>query len=179
MKVFNGTYVEGDLGKDVEVKIFYDGKVWNFKSRTWYRQSVREEIVRCDTTAVNPIDFTVKEGDTIQAESSLLDFLGISRLEQEDMKLSGWKFQVDLQNNVNENFYLEDLGTPTVLGALEFYGVGQGEPTICGRFQVGIVDTPEQEEEELLRWYLTLDVTGSVYNSVLYWKDDEEVMHVS
>ena len=110
------------------------------------------------------------------------------------MKLSGWKFKVDLQRSVNENFYLEDLGEVTPLGALEFYGVGQGEPTICGRFQVGIVDIPEQEEwyggwpaEE--RWYLTLDVTGRYQNGIkhsvlgtittLYWKDDEEVMHVS
>ena len=39
MKVFNGTYTYGDPYETVQLKIFYDGKVWNFKSRAWYHES--------------------------------------------------------------------------------------------------------------------------------------------
>ena len=36
MKVFNGTYTYSDPYETVQLKIFYDGKAWNFKSRAWY-----------------------------------------------------------------------------------------------------------------------------------------------
>ena len=39
MKVFNGTYSLGGLWETIEMKIFYDGKVWKFKSRTFYHES--------------------------------------------------------------------------------------------------------------------------------------------
>ena len=40
MKVFNGTFswCEHFL-ETVELNIFYDGKVWNIKTRTWYHMS--------------------------------------------------------------------------------------------------------------------------------------------
>ena len=56
-----------------------------------------------DTTSYNPIDITIKDGEVIQGESCLLDFLGI---EQEDMKISRWKFKVDLQGNDDKHPYL-------------------------------------------------------------------------
>merc|ERR1712179_707241 len=75
---------------------------------------------------------------------SFLDFLGISRLEQEDMK---WKFKADLQSNDDKHpFLVENYGEVKSLGAIAFYGVGPGgESTVCGRFQVEVVNTPEGE----------------------------------
>ena len=43
MKVFNGTYSWGDWWETVEINIFYDGKVWRFKSRTFYTTSQMEK----------------------------------------------------------------------------------------------------------------------------------------
>ena len=152
MKVFNGTYIYGDAYEMVQLKIFYDGKVWSFKSRTWYHSSDGEGmdgnwVCYCkycwDTTGSNRIDFTVKEGELIHTESSFLDFLGILRLEQEDMNLYGWKFEVDHQRNNDKYPYLvETYDEVKSLGAIAFHGVGQGEP-VCGRFQVEVANTPE------------------------------------
>ena len=160
MKVFNGTwtysgYSWGDSWETVQMKIHYDGKVWTFKSRTWYHESDGEGedgqgVCFCkycwDTTGSKPIDIKVKEGEVIQGESSLLDFLGISRLEQEDMKLTSWKFKADLLSNEDKHpFLVEEYWEVKSLGAVTFYGVGQGESTVCGRFQVEVVNTPEEE----------------------------------
>ena len=155
MKVFNGIYYSNS--DSIVIKIFYDGKAWNFKSRDWL-----------DTT--KRMDFIVKEGETIQGESSLADFLEISRLEQEaqDMKPSEWKFIVDLQSNDDKHPYLsEEYDEVKSLGTITFYGVGQGDFTVCGRFQVDVINTPDEPEE----WtYLHREVTGSVNNSELYLK---------
>ena len=43
MKVFNGTYSWGDWWETVRMKIFYDGKMWNFKSRTSYHDDREED----------------------------------------------------------------------------------------------------------------------------------------
>ena len=173
MKVFNGTYVWGQFWETVEVKIFYDGKVWNFKSRTWYHESDGEGddgkgVCFCkhcwDKTGSDPIDFTVKEGEAFQAETSFLDFLGISRPEQEDLKLSAWKFKVDLQSNDNKHpFLVENYGEVKSSGAIIFEEVGQGESTVVGRFQIEVVNSPEREFT-----YLHRKVTGSVNNCELY-----------
>jgi len=154
MKVFNGTYTYGDAYEMVQLKIFYDGKVWNFKSRTWYHSSDGEGtdgnwVCHCkycwDTTGSNRFHFTVRECEFIQTESSFLDFLGILRLEQEDMNLYGWKFEVDHQRNNDKYPYLvETYDEVKSLGAIAFHGVGQGEP-VCGRFQVEVANTPEKE----------------------------------
>ena len=115
MKVFNGTYSFGDNYETIHLKIFYDGKVWSFKSRTWYPWSDGEGtdgewVCHCkycwEKTGSHPSDFTVTEGEVIQAQSSFLDFLRISRLEQEDVKLYGWKFKVDLQSDNDKYPYL-------------------------------------------------------------------------
>ena len=190
MKVFNGTYVWGQFWETVEVKIFYDGKVWNFKSRTWYHESDGEGedgkgVCSCkycwDTTGSNPIDFKVKEGEVFQAESSLLDFLGISRREHENMKLSGWKFNAYLQSNDDKHpFLVEQYGDVRSSGAIAFSGVSRGECNVYERFQVEVINTPDREDwpsEE--QTYLHRKVPGSVNYSVLYFKQDEEVMHVS
>ena len=90
MKVFNRTYGWGDSWETVRMKIFYDGKIWSFKSRTWYHESDGEGedgkgVCFCkycwDTTSANPIDITVKEGEVIEGASCLLNFLRISRIE--------------------------------------------------------------------------------------------------
>ena len=150
MKIFNGTYVSG-IWK--VVKIFYDGKVWNFKSQNWFGE----------------IDFSVKEGEAIQAESSLLNLLGISGLEQDDIKLFDWKFKADLQSNyIKDPLLAGAFGKVKLksLGAIAFNGVGQGGSTVCGRFQVVVIDDPPVFDVE----YLTPYVNGSVNKSVLYWK---------
>ena len=154
MKAFNGTYAWGDYGATIETKIFYDGKVWNFKSRTFYHESDGEAeagkgVCFCkycwETTGFNPIDITVKEGEVFEAESTFLDFLEISRLEQENMKLSGWKLKVDFESNDNKDPYLvKRFGEVRSLGAIVFHGVGQGgESTVCGKFQIEVVNPPE------------------------------------
>ena len=185
MKVFNGTYSWGDWWETVEIKIFYDGKVWRFKSRTFYHESDGEGddgkgVCFCkycwDTTSGNPIDITVREGEVIQGASCLLDFLGISRIEQEDMKLSGWKFKVDIQSDNEKHPHLvKEYGKVKSLGSIAFNGVGQGESAVCGRFQVEVI-THEWEDwlnrsrsEE--RTHLHRKVTGSVNNFELYDKD--------
>ena len=196
MKVFNGTYSLGGHWDTTMMKIFYDGKVWSFKSRSWDHESDGEGddgvgVCFCkycwDTTGSNPIDFTVKEGEVFQAESSFLDFLGISRFEQKDMKLSGWKFKADLQSNDDKHpFLVETYGEVKSLGAIAFYGVGPGgESAVCGRFQVEVVNTPEREgrfgQIPAREWtHLHRKVTGSVKNSVLYDKEvGFESMHNS
>ena len=190
MKVFNGTYVWGDFWVTIEKKIFYDGKAWNFKSRTWYHESDGEGedgkgVCSCkycwDTTGCNPIDFTVKEGEAIQEESSILDFLRVSRLEQEDEEPSGWKFKVELESNEDKDPWLvKEYGEVKSLGAIAFYRVGQGETTVCGRFQAEVINTPVRGDwPSKERTFLHLEVTGIRGNSVLYSKDEEEAMHVS
>ena len=197
MKVFNGTYCIGSAWETIMMKIFYDGKVWSFKSRTWDHESDGEGedgagVCYCkycwDKTGSNrnKIDFTVKEGEAFPTESSLLDFLEISGREQEDMKLSTWKFKADLQSNDDKHPYLvEHYGEVKSLGAITFYGVGPGESSVCGRFQVEVVNTPEKEGWFGLipskEWtHLHRKVTGSVNNSELYDKDvGFERRHVS
>jgi len=197
MKVFNGTYSWGGWWETIQIKIFYDGKVWNFKSRTSYHESDGEGedgngVCFCkycwDTTGCDRLDITVKEGEIIKGESSLLDFLGIARIEQEDMNISGWKFKVDLQSNDDKHPSLvERYGEVKSLGVIAFNGVGQGESVVSGRFQAegvthewlwkGQEDWPAEE-----RTYLHREVTGSVNNSRLYDKiydSFEEEMHES
>ena len=195
MKVFNGTYSLGDWWESVKMKIFYDGKVWKFKSRTWYHESDGEGedgwgVCYCkncwDTTGSNPIDITVKDGEIIEGESCLLDFLGISIIEQDNVKLSAWRFEVDLQSNDDKHpDLLKHYDDVKSLGAIAFNGVGQGESTVCGRFQVEVFTHKwedwlnrkrSEERKELHR-----EVTGSVNNSELYSKnrDGYEPMHVS
>jgi len=203
MKVFNGTYTLGGHWDTTLLKIFYDGKVWSFKSRSWDHESDGEGddgvgVCFCkycfDTTGSNPIDLTVKEGEAFQTDSSLLDLLGItnaridpwveprtdsevSALELEDLKLYGWKFKADLQSNEDKHpFLVENYGEVKSLGAIAFYGVGPGESTVCGRFQVEVVNTAEKEGRFGLiparEWTrLHRKVTGSVKNSELYKKD--------
>merc|ERR1712179_248091 len=129
-----------------------------------------------DTTGCDRIDITVKEGEIIKGESSLLDFLGIARIEQEDMNISCWKFKVDLQSDDDKHPSLvERYGEVKSLGVIAFNGVGQGDSVVCGRFQVERVthewlwkcqgDWPAEE-----RTYLHREVTGSVNNSRLYNK---------
>ena len=126
------------------------------------------------------IDFTVKEGEVFQAESSLLDFLGISRREHENMKLSGWKFNVYLKSNDDKHpFLVEQYGDVKSSGLIAFSSVSRGECNVYERFQVEVINTPDREDwpsEE--QTYLHRKVPGSNY-SVLYFKQDEEVMHVS
>ena len=182
MKVFNGTYSWGDWWETVRMKIFYDGKMWNFKSRTSYHDDREEDddgigVCFCkycwDTTGCNHIDITVMDGEVIQGESYLLDFLGI---EQEDMNISGWTFKVDLQSNDNKHPSLvERYGEVKSLGVVAFNGVGQGDSVVLGRFQAegvthewlweGQEDWPAEE-----RTYLHRRVSGSVNNSRLYSK---------
>ena len=198
MKVFNGTYIEEtrrvDFLDTIQLKIFYDGKTWNFKSRTWSHESDEEGddgkgVCFCkycwETTGLHPIDFTVKEGEVFQAESSFLDFLEISRLEEEDMKISGWKLRVDFESNENKHPFLVKYGEVKSLGAISFHGVGQGEEsTIWEKFQVEVVSSPEVEgwfgqtpAREFT--YLHRIVTGSHYYSELYSKENDERRHVS
>jgi len=193
MKVFNGTYCLGDFWETTMVKIFYDGKVWSFKSRTWYHESDGEGedeagVCYCkycfDTTGSNPIDFKVKEGEALKTESSYLDFLGISPLEQEGRNRSGWTFKADLQSNDDKHpFLVENYGDVKSLGVITFYGLGPGgESTVCGRFQVEVVNTPEKEgwfgQIPSKEWkYLHREDTGELYS-----KDDDdgfERSHVS
>jgi len=196
MKVFNGHYIWGDCWETIEMKIFYDGKVWKFESRTWYHESDGEgrdgkAVCSCkycwDTTDSNPIDITVKEGEIIQGESLLLDFLGISRFALKGVKLSGWKFIVDLESNEDKHPSLvEHYDEIKSLGAIAFNGVGQGgESTVCGRFQVEVI-THEQRRvrgQKIFEEHKKLHrkVTGSVNNSELCWKyrDGYEKMHVN
>jgi len=196
MKVFNGTYIWMDSWETVELKIFYDGKVWTFRSRTWSHESDGEGpdgagVCFCkycwDTTGSKLIDFTVKEGEVIPAESSLLDFLGIPRRAQKHMKLSGLKFKVDLQSNEEKHPWLvKQYGEVKSMGAIAFYGVGEGESTVFARFQVEVVNTPEREgwfgQLPAREWtHLHRKVTGSVNYSELYTKDSPgfEAMHHS
>jgi len=194
MKVFNGTYSWGGWWETIRIKIFYDGKVWNFKSRTSYHESDGEGedgngVCFCkycwDTTGCDRIDITVKEGEIIKGKSALLDFLGIERIEQEDINISGWKFKVDLQSNDDKHpSLIEQYGEVKSLGVIVFNGVGQGESVVSGRFQAervthewlweGQEDWPAEERTHLHR-----EVTGSVNNSRLYQKfyDGFEAMH--
>ena len=140
-----------------------------------------------DTTGSNPIDFTVKEGEAFKAETSFLDFLGISRLDQEDFKLSAWKFKVDLQSDNNKHpFLVEHYGEVKSLGAIVFEEVGQEESSVVGRFQVEVVNSPETEgwlgKIPAREWtYLHRKVTGSVNNCELYSRESSgyEEDHVS
>ena len=195
--MFNRTYSWGGSWETVLMKIFYDGKVWSFKSRTWDHDSFGEGddckgVCFCkncwDTTGSNPIDFTVKEGEAFKAETSFLDFLGISRLDQEDFKLSAWKFKVDLQSNSNKHpFLIENYGEVKSWGAIVFEEVGQGESTVVGRFQIEVVNSPEKELGWLGKipareWtHLHRKVTGSVNNYELYSREEigYEETHVS
>ena len=175
MKVFNGSYtsvwIRWGLGTiPVQLKILYDGKVWNFKLRNCaYREG----------EAHNLIDITVKEGEVIQGETCLQDFLGIWGDEDEDMKLSGWKFKVDLQSNDDKHPLGKAFGEVKSLGAIEFNGVGQRESSVCGRFQVEVVKTPEQYGWPAEEWTLLHRrvITGSVNSSKLFKR--YEAMHVS
>ena len=202
MKMFNRTY-SSELGacgswETIQMKIFYDGKVWSFTSRTWYHESDGEGddgkgVCFCKNcwykTGSDPIDFTVKEGEAFQAETSFLDFLGISGPEQEDLKLSTWKFKVDLQSNDDKHPFLVDhYGQVKSLGAIVFEEVGQGESTVVGRFQIEVVNSPEMEMEgwswkiPAREWtHLHRKVTGSVNNYGLYSRGEfgYEETHVS
>ena len=197
MKVFNGTYVWGgswgSWDVTVKMKIFYDGKVWSIKIRTWYHDSegVGEDgkaVCFCkycwDTTGSYSVDITVKEGEVTEGESDLLDLLGIE--VEDNMKVSGWKLKVDLQSDYDRHRRLvKDFGYPKSLGAIEFYGVGEGESTVSGGFQVEVVSVSEKEDcDGQIRaeeWtFLHFKVPGSVNDSMLFQKDDgDEEMHVS
>ena len=154
-----------------------EGKGVCFCKNCWYK------------TGSDPIDFTVKEGEAFQAETSFLDFLGISGPEQEDLKLSTWKFKVDLQSNDDKHPFLVDhYGQVKSLGAIVFEEVGQGESTVVGRFQIEVVNSPEMEIEGWLEkipareWtHLHRKVTGSVNNYGLYSRGEfgYEETHVS
>ena len=198
MKVFNGTYSYSPppgSWETTEVKIFYDGKVWSFKFRTWDHESDGEDedgkwVCYCkycwDTTGSKAVDFTVKEGEVFQPESSFLDFIRIWRPEQEKVKVYGWKFEVDLPSDDDKYpFLVKTYGEVKSLGAISFHGVGHGE-SVCGRFQVEVVNSPEKEGWFGLiparEWtYLHLEVTGLHNHSELYSKYESgfERRHIS
>ena len=145
-----------------------------------------------DTTGRNPIDFTVKEGEVIQAESSFVGFFRLSRLElltprdDIDLKSYDWKFKADLESDDDKYPVLvKTYGEVKSSGAIAFHGVGQGE-SICGRFQVEVVNSPEMEGWFGLiparEWtHLHLEVTGSVNHSELYSKEEIgfDMRHIS
>ena len=153
---------------------------------TWYHDSegVGEDgkaVCFCkycwDTTGSYSVDITVKEGEVTEGESDLLDLLGIE--VEDNMKVSGWKLKVDLQSDYDRHRRLvKDFGYPKSLGAIEFYGVGEGESTVSGGFQVEVVSTFEKEDDGQIReeeWsFLHL-----INDSILFQKDDDEQMHDS
>merc|ERR1719347_1972480 len=102
------------------------------------------------------------------------------------MKLSSLKLKVDLQSNNDKHPILVKKCEVKSLGAVAFYGVGQGESTLCGRFQVEVVYTPEREglfgqipARECTHLHRT--VTGSVNHYRLYSKRRSgfDAMHIS
>ena len=105
------------------------------------------------------------------------------------MKLSSWKFKVDLQSNDDRHPDLvKDFDEVKSLGAIEFSGVGEGESSICGRFQVEVVtlkweDELAEEVEIEERIHMHRKVTGSCSDNIskLYSKDRDEyeAMHAT
>ena len=115
MRMFNGTYVTGDdfgFTFTEVITIFYDGEHWTLKSSDWFHDwddeegGYKEETVcfcdQCFETGSEPINITVRQGETVVSESCFEGLFGIAE------EMIYWKLKIEVPDGISEILSLEN-----------------------------------------------------------------------